>query len=224
MTDLRKAVRDWTDALNGPPADTLETLETFPPMLAAIVDVCHGDAYKVGWWSNPETGEPLGIDPDKQVCLLHSELSEATEALRKSLDDDKLPHRAGFEVEIADFAIRLFNLIGYVTVINQDISLEDIAGNAWAIAKVGHDFTVEDPLRALSLLHRQTSSIWDALDDNDDPGAVIFTFAAALCGLSKLSKDVSIDLSGAMAEKVAFNRTRSDHKVENRLKKGGKAF
>lgn len=32
------------------------------------------------------------------------------------------------------------------------------------------------------------------------------------------------DLGGAIAEKRAFNATREDHKLENRLKPGGKAF
>lgn len=33
-----------------------------------------------------------------------------------------------------------------------------------------------------------------------------------------------MDLSGAVLEKLAFNRVRPDHKLENRLKDGGKAF
>lgn len=40
------------------------------------------------------------------IALMHSELSEALEADRKDLMDDKLPHRTGVEVEIADLIIR----------------------------------------------------------------------------------------------------------------------
>lgn len=40
---------------------------------------------------------------------MHSELSEALEAHRKSLMDDKLPHRKGIEVELADCCIRIFD-------------------------------------------------------------------------------------------------------------------
>lgn len=32
------------------------------------------------------------------------------------------------------------------------------------------------------------------------------------------------DIGGAVMEKLAFNRTRADHKIENRLKAGGKKF
>ncbi|MBB5709292.1 hypothetical protein [Sphingomonas xinjiangensis] len=33
-----------------------------------------------------------------------------------------------------------------------------------------------------------------------------------------------LDLGGAIAEKRAFNATRADHKIENRLADGGKAY
>lgn len=34
----------------------------------------------------------------------------------------------------------------------------------------------------------------------------------------------NLDLGGAMAEKMAYNAKREDHKIENRLKNGGKAY
>jgi hypothetical protein len=40
---------------------------------------------------------------------MHSELSEALEAFRKDLTDDKLPHRSGIEVEFADCIIRILD-------------------------------------------------------------------------------------------------------------------
>ena len=43
------------------------------------------------------------------IALIHSELSEALEADRKDLMDDKLPHRKGREVELADAVIRIFD-------------------------------------------------------------------------------------------------------------------
>lgn len=44
-----------------------------------------------------------------QIALMHGELSEAHEALRKDLMDDKLTHRKGIEVELADVIIRIMN-------------------------------------------------------------------------------------------------------------------
>lgn len=47
-----------------------------------------------------------------KLALIHSELSEALEADRKNLMDSHLPNRHGTEVELADAAIRLFDLAG----------------------------------------------------------------------------------------------------------------
>src|ERR1043166_9078684 len=44
------------------------------------------------------------------LCLVHSEISEALEGHRKSLMDDKLPHRTMIEVELADAVIRIFDM------------------------------------------------------------------------------------------------------------------
>jgi len=43
---------------------------------------------------------------------MHSELSEALEADRKGLMDDKLPGRPGTEVEFADCMIRMMDTAG----------------------------------------------------------------------------------------------------------------
>lgn len=48
----------------------------------------------------------------QKLALVHSEISEALEADRKDLMDDKLPHRSGLEVELADGVIRILDLAG----------------------------------------------------------------------------------------------------------------
>lgn len=47
--------------------------------------------------------------PGNQIALMHGELSEAHEAIRKNLMDDKLTSRRGEEVELADVVIRVMN-------------------------------------------------------------------------------------------------------------------
>ena len=50
----------------------------------------------------------------ERIALMHSELSEALEADRKDLMDDKLTHRKGTEVELADCLIRILDCAAYM--------------------------------------------------------------------------------------------------------------
>lgn len=111
-------------------------------------DLCHREASINGWYRDPATGQRIERNKGEVIALMHSELSEALEAVRKNTMDAHLPHRPGVEVELADLLIRVFDTCG-----------------AWGS-----------------------------------------------------------DIGGAVAEKLQYNANRADHKPENRLKDGGKAF
>lgn len=103
-----------------------------------------------GWWSNLATGEQRQCGDIElalsKVSLVHSEVSEMTEGIRRGLMDDHLPARPMGEVEAADAIIRILDLAGYMN--------------------------------------------WD--------------------------------VGGAIQDKLAYNKNRADHKIENRMKDGGK--
>lgn len=61
------------------------------------------------WWRDPATGERIERNRGEQLMLIVSEVSEAMEGERKGLMDDKLPHRAMAEVELADAMIRIMD-------------------------------------------------------------------------------------------------------------------
>jgi NTP pyrophosphatase (non-canonical NTP hydrolase) len=118
--------------------------------VAFLTDVCHNQAYSMGWWHDLKTGADMRGQRNvgEAIALMHSELSEALEAHRKDKMDDHLPHRKGLEVELADALIRVF----------------DFAGG------------------------------------------------------------YNLDLGGAVAEKLAYNKQRADHQREARIANNGKAF
>ena len=72
-------------------------------------ELAHRTASNAGWYKNPKTGENVDRNFGEVVALTHSELSEALEAHRKGLMDDKLPHRSGVEVEFGDCIIRILD-------------------------------------------------------------------------------------------------------------------
>lgn len=121
-----------------------------------LTEQCHGASKSSGWWTDLQTGNDMTsqsfekprVNVAEKLCLIHSEISEAMEGHRKNLMDDHLPARKMLEVELADAAIRIFDLAG----------------------------------------------------------------------------GLGLDIAGAIADKLDYNASRADHKLQNRMAEGGKAF
>ena len=74
-----------------------------------VAQEVHQTAIDKGWWEGPRNEAEL-------IALIHSELSEGLEAVRKGLRSDHIPEYLGIEEELADVIIRLMdyaNAFGY---------------------------------------------------------------------------------------------------------------
>ncbi len=99
--------------------------------------VSHGGSYMKGWWHDKTTGELLdqAYQVPIKIALIHSEASEALEADRKGEMDDKLPHRPGIEVELADILHRVFDLAG---ALNLDLAGAYVAKSRFNAVRKDH--------------------------------------------------------------------------------------
>ncbi len=106
-----------------------------------------------------------------------------------------------------------------------------VAAGWWNDLKTGESLLkTRNVPEMLCLIHSEISEAMEGyrkgLKDDKLPHRSMFEveMADALIRIFDLAGSQGFDLGGAMIEKMEYNRTRADHKPENRLKDGGKAF
>lgn len=168
----------------------------------ALAKAIYEQNKSVGWWDDPNRCILTTLQ------LVSTEISEATEGERKDLMDDHLPHRKMGEVELADAQIRLFDLAGRfnlpVEVVPVDLDVFHNVGACHAIMTMLLGRVIEDYAFGFSI------------DINK--------FNYLVSYILRVSVRMGYDIDAAMEEKLAYNRSRADHKRENREKANGKKF
>ncbi len=191
-------------------------------------DLCHDAARDAGWWTDLQTGEPVKRNTGEILMLAVSEVCEAADAWENRDMDDKLPHRRGVEVELADFLIRNFDTmtgLGHKKAFC--VALDRLEHRM--VPCHGTDGGPPSERRFLGIIRHMA----DAMEADrkstmskewaDIPGLVIGVAQATRAAI-RLATLVHADLIAAIEEKVAYNRNRADHKIENRKQAGGKKW
>jgi hypothetical protein len=177
--------------------------------LVELQNKIHAQNKELGWWDEPRPFSTF-------VCLFHSELSEAMEGDRKGLMDDHLPQYPMFQVEMADFVIRVFDYLGSVGFGESDY--EDTS------CMLGDEIDDQTDTRFIAGMHLCVSLAMSEDDDDGNWGESYSLLAGGVLASFMHAKNSSFDLHKIILEKVEYNKHRADHKRENRAKQGGKKY
>ena len=166
------------------------------------IKAIHAQNKSVGWWDEVRPFSTF-------ACLFHSELSEAMEGDRKNLMDDHLPEYSMFKVELADFVIRVMDWLGSV----------DASHVTHAMA-LTDDLRFDDNCALLAELHWSTSHAYETTHNLDTSRTVNQLVTA----IKTVENHLGDELWEIVDKKVEYNKTRADHKRENRAKSDGKKY
>ncbi len=156
------------------------------------------------WWYDQDGSEI--INPDHRLLILVvSEIIESLEGYRKSLKDDKLPHRDMVEVELADAVVRMLDrMVGKkLEPFKNDYYKYIISGEC-----LDNDFT--------SQLYHAVGLLTNPLT-RDNTELIVYY-------LLDIGYTLGYDVISAIDEKRNYNSTRVDHSYESRKKANGKKF
>lgn len=168
--------------------------------------VIHRMNVDAGWW--PEDTYQVIYS---KYNMLTSELMEFYEAVRKGQGADKhLPEYQAPDVELADILIRAYDLAGYWLETGEDP--DDLSTDSYLTPspRVGvHVFTMR--LTSLIVSANYTDYPLEGLSR-------LIHYCESWCHQTNIPVDEIIDA------KVRYNKSRADHKPENRAAPGGKKF
>lgn len=182
---------------------------------------------EVGWWDE-------GDNRDLYTCiqLISTEVSEATEGFRKDLMDNHLPQYKMEAVELADALIRTLDLAGYWAQHYEGFELTNLkAFNSycWPQCSTGkqHLGLTKEVVNLANTL--DTMLGFDSrLEHSTTPNIKDLTYnlswstTGLINSIMQVAENSNYPLEEIMLAKMEYNRTRLDHKRENRNKQNGK--
>lgn len=171
----------------------------------------HQANIEAGWWTNLETGEPLDRNFGEMLALVHSELSECWRGIVDQCADDHLPGYLMYKVEIADACIRVYDMLGGC--------FSDLPDFVEFPLDMPEGFiSVED---RLVYLHCLLSNALEHFRKSRRSECKMYLYRF-LDACYEWAEEDGFDLEEVIREKWDYNRSRADHKLENRLKSDGK--
>ena len=200
-------------------------LEVQKTLFEALTAYCYNASVHGGWHNDINTGARRDFDQSDRmvpvrISLIHSELSEGLEGHRKSLQDDKLPQHSMLAVELADAAIRIFDLAGCM-----ELDLKDGLSVKMSLCYFlrtidDKDMTPPDYIAVAHYYVSQAFFKWSERNYRE----FSYNLSFAVQVIIQAAERSNFALLDIMGEKMEFNLTRDDHKHANRKAVGGKAF
>jgi len=188
--------------------------------IARLCTEIHADNVAAGWWSDLRTGESILATRNRpeMLMLAVSEVSEAADGAMGE-PDDKLPHLPMYDVELGDFVIRQLDQVGAEVSLGARmpafVGLSGKYGIGWLRpASRSERLMGLVGCCAKAMEHCRKGRVQEYVNAMAEGVAIAF----------RIAEIEHIDLLDIIAQKRVFNATRADHKVENRVKDGGKAF
>lgn len=188
-----------------------------PGWITDSIIECHGAAWSAGWWHDIKTGKLLDRNAAEMLMLQVSELAEAAHGLDYDLNDDKLPHHKMVAVEIADFLIRLYDYCGGLRLDLQAAVQE---------SEAREEFFIFVQPRQTPALWQTARHVCEAMEGHrkGDVGRQVAALARAHRMIWRFADTQGHPVNVCIAEKMAYNAQRADHKPEARLAPGGKTY
>jgi NTP pyrophosphatase (non-canonical NTP hydrolase) len=147
-----------------------------------------------------------------------SQLAKAIEVISKNATLGKFPPQSQFRPQDL-----------FINALVKDVHQGNVEAGWWTDIQTGESLVGKRNVpEMLALIHSEVSEALEGYRKNkkDDhlPHRSNFEveLADAVIRIFDLAGGLGLDLGGAFVEKLAFNRSRADHKIENRLKEGGK--